>query len=443
MSQAKSTDFGRSLLAISAFLIATYAFSTKAAELRTTACREPVCRTVSYAQEQVPVPMPETPGGAVDETVVPAAPVGKGFVQPPCAACGVPDCHFECLMPCNLWVRLENLVWWRKGQDLPALVTTSTDGTAQADAGVLGLDSTTVLYGQDEVGTDARPGGRVTIGAWLDAAGCQSVSGRFYALGQQTTLFTTSSDGSPTLARPFFDDLTSSQASRLLAYPGFSTSGQVSVQTESDVLGGDFLYRWMCTQYGSSRLDLMTGYQFGHIDEQVTISDITEAVNIPLIDPGTTIAITDHFDTSNEFHGGLIGLAWEHQGVCWRLEFLAKVAFGNVRQKVGISGQTTVVTPPPGSTVSVQNQGLLAQGANLGSFTRDKFAVSPELAVTLAYQLNDHFELHAGYSYIYWSSIAQAADQIDPSLVVPASSFAIQDSGYWLHGINVGGQYRF
>ncbi|MCA9249040.1 MAG: BBP7 family outer membrane beta-barrel protein, partial [Planctomycetales bacterium] len=69
----------------------------------------------------------------------------------------------------RFFVSAEYLLYWSKGMDLPALATTSPDGTPDTEAGVLGFDDTTVLFGQDKVLDDARSGVRFALGYWLDS----------------------------------------------------------------------------------------------------------------------------------------------------------------------------------------------------------------------------------------------------------------------------------
>src|SRR5882757_945505 len=47
----------------------------------------------------------------------------------------------------QFWAEMEYLAWSVKGDRLPPLVTTSPAGTPQAQAGILGPPSTTVLFG--------------------------------------------------------------------------------------------------------------------------------------------------------------------------------------------------------------------------------------------------------------------------------------------------------
>jgi hypothetical protein len=104
-----------------------------------------------------------------------------------------------------VWADAEYLLWWTKGSHLPPLLTTSPAGTPIETAGILGEPGTTVLFGNERVNTDARSGGRFTVGAWLNEGHTTGIEGRFFFLEDQTTRFAASSDGSVILARPFID----------------------------------------------------------------------------------------------------------------------------------------------------------------------------------------------------------------------------------------------
>ena len=100
--------------------------------------------------------------------------------------------------------------------------------------------------------------------------------------------------------------------------------------------------------------------------------------------------------------------------------------------------------------------GILAQRTNSGRFVQDKFAVIPELGVTLGYQMTDQWKATFGYTFIYWSSVARPGVQIDPvvnpNLFPPEPmmftgalrpQFAFRDTDIWLHGINLGLEYTW
>ena len=153
----------------------------------------------------------------------------------------------------------------------------------------------------------------------------------------------------------------------------------------------------------------------------------------------------------NAYQAGEIGL-WGHMDrgpVVWSL--LAKVGLGNMSQRTVIGGQTYTHVPnlPPTTT----NQGLLALSTNSGVFQRDVFTVSPELALSGAYRLNDCISLTFGYSFLFWNHVAQPSDQIDTSinptqltggLTGPARpAFPARDGSYSVHGLNVGVQWTW
>ncbi len=188
-------------------------------------------------------------------------------------------------------------------------------------------------------------------------------------------------------------------------------------------------------------MDVLLGYQFSRIDEDFNIDSATAAINVPGIDAGTTFTTSERFYARNEFHAGQIGLAATYENCNWSVDLLAKVAFGNMRQAVNISGQTTIVTPGPAATTNTVPGPLT--GTNVGQHVSDKFAVSPELGVNGRYAVTECLDLTFGYSFIYWSSVAQAGAQIDSMLNDPPSAFVLNSGSYWVHGLSVGANVRF
>jgi hypothetical protein len=182
------------------------------------------------------------------------------------------------------------------------------------------------------------------------------------------------------------------------------------------------------------------------LDDRLVIrEDLTTAdTDIPI-----SFDIQDLFDTENQFHGGEIGLLWEGQRWRWSLEVLGKIALGNSRQTVQISG-STVTSPGP----SVEPGGLLALPTNIGTYTQDKFAVVPEFGATLGYQMTSCLRLMFGYTGIYWNHVARAGDQIDLGVnptFLPSEdpvgperpAFAFVDADYWAQGITFGADFHW
>src|SRR5690606_2770027 len=158
-------------------------------------------------------------------------------------------------------------------------------------------------------------------------------------------------------------------------------AGNVSVDVDSEIQSAGGRLRWnvFCRELacqtgcynpcgpavvgprGFSRLDFLAGYRFMGLNESLIIrEDLTT-----LTAPAGRFQIFDSFETTNQFNGGEIGFIWEGGWRRWTLEFLSKVALGNVHQTVEINGGTTFspLTSPQQSFTG----GLLAQTSNIGT----------------------------------------------------------------------------
>lgn len=366
------------------------------------------------------------------------------------------DCQGYCCTDATdgtcLGVRLDYLMWWGRGQNLPPLVTTSPAGTLRAEAGVLGLPSTQVLFGDEPVGQDLRNGGRITLDYLLPGACDRRLVGRFYALEDGRDTFVGTPGANDILARPFFNVQAGVQDSLLISFPGVASSGNLFAQTRSDFLGTDlFLQQRVCDD-GCYTLDWLAGYQFARLDDSLAIrSSATSIDPAGAVPVGTVLDVFDHFRTQNEFHGASVGLVGVQRSGCWRLEWLVKIALGNVHQTSIIEGSTTATEP---NTAPVTTSGgLLTQPTNIGALERDRLAFIPEVNFNLGYQVNDCWSLLFGYSFLYLSDAAVAGGQVDPvlnlsqvggPLVGPARPApALHGTDYWLQGLSFGAEYRF
>jgi len=168
--------------------------------------------------------------------------------------------------------------------------------------------------------------------------------------------------------------------------------------------------------------------------------------------PGTTVTSTDRFATTNDFHGLDLGLAGEVGGGPWRLNWTAKVAFGGTFTNVEIDGASSIAVPGLATTTTAG--GIYAQPTNIGSYDKSRFAVVPELAAAVSYQLTAQLRAFAGYSVLYWSSVVRPGGTIDSTINVsqlngtplvgvarPQARFDATD--YWAQGFNVGLAYAF
>ncbi|WP_197454683.1 BBP7 family outer membrane beta-barrel protein [Stieleria varia] len=368
-------------------------------------------------------------------------------------------------LPQDGWISYEGLSWWQDGVYVPALFTTSPTGTARADAGVLTRPGTSTLFGDRQYIDDGLEGSRLRFGIWLDRCHTLGVGAEFIDLGRNSHSFATTSAGSPIVARPFFNTATGLADSELVAFPGI-VSGTGTARIDSQLSGGSFHFRhlrccdqgcesWLfcgCPQHYCTRMDFRLGYRYLELDEGVRITE--DLVSTDTANPGT-FDITDNFRTLNQFNGVDLGWSYRLTRGYWTWESLVKLAIGNTKQSVTISGQTIINDPndPPAQTFDA---GFLALASNSGVFEQNQFSVVPELNLTLGYQLTDHLKATFGYSGIYWSNVVRPGQHIptdiNPNFLPPVGAnpagdprpvFAFDTVDYWAHGINYGLEYRW
>lgn len=347
---------------------------------------------------------------------------------------------------CGTWGAFDVLLWWNKGRYFPALVTSSEP----VDRGVLGRPSTTVEFGEEHIGSDLQAGGRITAGAWLNPDRTTGVGMRFFALEGDRTGFEAVSDGTTALARPFFNVALPGEDALLIGLPGLN-SGRVDIDTENDFLTTEVFGRFYLHGDYLSRIDLLAGYHFARIDDSLQIDSQTSVLDplSPIV--GSRFDVSDRFSTENEFHGALIGLMGERTHGRARYSWLGKLGVGNMRQEVTIAGNTTLNLNGGGSLPI--DGGLLAQGTNIGTSTRNRLAFVPEANFNLHYQLTPGVDLTVGYSIIYFTSVAFSGDQIDRQINLtqqggpivgparPTDTFNVTD--FWVQGLNLGIAWNF
>ena len=359
--------------------------------------------------------------------------------------CNNPSCG-----SCSPWfVNADALLWWTDSMQTPPLVTSSPPNTPRAQAGVLGLPSTNILFG-GPLNDDARAGGRFGVGYWLTPCDL-ALEVSYLFLEQESSNFAANQQTNPILARPFFNAETNAEAAELVAFPGLlDGSVTVSSSTEFDALDVT-LKKNLCCQC-DYRLVGEIGYRYASLTDQLRITESLVSLDAASgTAPGTTIDLFDHFGTRNEFQGATLGVSGEYRHCQWTLEVLMKLGLGNTRSDVVIDGETTITTVGP--TTGTNPGGLLAQPTNIGNFRRDDFTMIPELGAQLHYEINPCWRASIGYTFLYWSNVARAGDQIDPMLNLsqlppgpltgaPLPRFRYTSSDFWAQGLNFGLEFR-
>ena len=387
-----------------------------------------------------------------------------------CNSCGENNCDDECceVFKCckcgpdgNFWIRDEYVGWWAQGGRVPALVNTSSDGTLPSDI---------TLYGNDTYNSGYRSGNWTQTGMWFDCCHTHGIQADYFFVGQKSSPFFAASDGDPILTRPFIDASTGDPADELVAFPGIVV-GRISIDNHNNMQGAGVLGRCniccdcgcdccgnnMCTpkcwcKERCSRCDFVGGFRWYQFNDNLNITE-----NLVSIDPnsgipvGTMIDLTDSFTTENNFYGfefGVIHQVWRGR---WMTEGTYKVALGDMNSVVNINGSTTVSFP--GQPTVVNQGGLLALQSNIGRHTQDNFAAIPQVSWRLGYRMTEHITLMGGYTFMFFSQIARAGDQIDPvintNLIPPVTgggtrpAYVFHPSELVLQGVTIGAEINF
>ena len=299
----------------------------------------------------------------------------------------------------RLEARGEWLLWWGKGNYLPALVTTGPSTTNQAEAGALGSSGTSILFGDSEVNDVARSGVRLTLDYWLTCDHCLGLEAQYFGLGDDTASFQADSNGFPVLARPFFNAQTGASQPHSIGYPGAQT-GTVSVAATTDFQGVEALLRRTLYCGCDAHLDLLVGYRYLRLSDDLGIDEVDTFINpVGTVPVNSKLALSDRFSTLNEFQGADLGVASDWHYNRWDLGFLLKVGLGNTSSRVSIGG-SNVVTEPTQAPVTSPG-GFLAQASNSGQYQRNQFTMVPELGINVGFDLTPRLRLVGGYSLIY------------------------------------------
>jgi hypothetical protein len=362
----------------------------------------------------------------------------------------------DCSVRCNsTYIRAEYLSWWLTGANSPTLVTTSAPGTALSSAGVLGVATTSVLFGNEDLSEDQRHGGRIVFGKYL--GGASRLEGEFFGIASDDETYAQASSGSPILARPFFNLSTGAPDAFIVAYPGVRV-GEIAVSNSNEFLGaGVQLSRSLggCDAgcHIQRRLSFLYGFRFLRFNEDLSIRDRLTSIDPQAVVPvGTQFATQDDFSTTNSFYGANLGVMLERQGPEWDFTGSLRFALGGTSQHASISGFSSTTTP--GGAVTNFNGGLLALPTNIGDYHKNNFVVIPQLELKLGYKLSEDFKFTVGYDFLYWSKVFRAAEQIDPfvnpsqasgqALVgTPGPRYATRESDLLVQGISLGFEWTY
>ncbi len=338
----------------------------------------------------------------------------------------------------RFWASADFLYGATQGPWVPPLVTLAAPGSPFPTAGSLTSPSP-VLFGGRRMLTSTRPGLLLNTGYWFDAAQTHGVDASLFFLGGLSDRFVGSSGpGGVVLARPVVGpDGASLGAPVAGAFPG-----GVTASVDNRIIGADVNYRRALRCGECCRVDLLLGYRYLHLGDTV---DVWTATAAPLT-PGQlpfNVLLHDSFRTRNHFYGPQVGLVTDCRlAPRFTLQLLTKLAMGVTVAEADQTGTIQVASAP---LTAAQPAGLLVRPSNGVADTTSYFAVVPQAGLRLGYNLTDCLRLNAGYTFLYWSQVRRASEQIDLT-VNPAAgrpAFRNDTSDVWVQGWTLGAELRY
>ena len=380
------------------------------------------------------------------------------------------NCDTTCLPGPRTWGGADYLLWWVRRGPTPPLVVTG----AQTDPfpGALDQPGTRVLFGDQGIGYGALNGVRLNAGSWLDRDCTFGVEAGGFSLQTRTAQFTAAGNatGQPFLAAPFVNALTGNDNVYFISQNFSNPAISANLTGGVGVFGSTNLWSWGSPGVANpgaprttSSADLLVGFRETSLREDLSFA--TTATNLPPagavvflntpIAPGFTVSTLDRFSTSNLFNGGQIGARLQQGWGILSFDVVGKLALGNMHESVSIDGLTTTNAPLP---VTQAVGGIYAQGSNIGHYSRDMFAVIPEIGLNLSAQVTSHIKVHVGYTFLYLSNVARPGDQIDTQINInhvpidfaygtPGGpnrpAFDMHGTGFWSQGVSFGVEFSY
>ncbi|MEO7063186.1 MAG: BBP7 family outer membrane beta-barrel protein [Dokdonella sp.] len=337
---------------------------------------------------------------------------------------------------------------WRL-QDSPLPFPVVTDG-------VIGQLGTQVLLGNQDFDTGTNRGLRISADYALgDRSGIEANIFRLASRSSSAGIESSGEPGSTDIFLPYIDATTLLESGTELS--GASVyRGSVHERLSNNFQGAELNARWSMSPAGPWHLDLRGGVRYLRLHEAYTLT--TESPYLPAFGPDIW-QTTDRFETSNSFYGVQGGVRASFERGSLFADATTKIGLGAMRQSVGISGSlvTDDFTFGPAQTFP---GGYFALPTNMGQHARTAFSVVPEVALNLGYRLTSSITMHAGYSFLYASSVVRPGNQVsriintsqsaayteDPAAAlqgVAAPGFSFKSSSFRVQGINVGVTLRF
>lgn len=345
----------------------------------------------------------------------------------------------------RLWGGAEYLFWWTKDAPQPVPLITNN--------GPINGEGIQVLMGGEDVSLHPSSGLRANSGWWLDAEQVWGLEvGGFY-LGRTSDTQSIGADatGAPVLTIPFFDEQLALENYTFVSFTN-TFSGTAVLNVASELYGLESNIVRTLSNNRSGRFAVLTGFRYVNLYESLNFFTTTE-----LIDPlEGSLTTSDTFRTYNEFYGGQLGASLDRSFGIFYARAMTKVALGSMQQTVRINGSSTATPGNDFLAPTYFPAGYFAVPSNEGTFHSERFAVIPQVDLTIGVQLTDNLRATVGYTFLFLSSVMRPGDQMDrrintsqapayngeTSLTGAAAPRPLLDvSTYWAQGLTAGLEY--
>lgn len=314
-------------------------------------------------------------------------------------------------------VALDALSW--RFNDSPVPFPIVTDG-------LYGEAGTTLLLGNEPLSTGSHRGARLSVGhAFDDRFG---IEGNVFGLQSRNAAAGVASSGeigSIDLILPYIDAATGEEAGSELSQSQIYR-GSAREDVQDRLRGAELDLRWSFAAGGSWGLDLLGGVR--HLDFRERWTLFTESPYLPAFAPDVW-QTTDRFDSRNRFYGVQAGLRANVEAGRFAAAATLKLAAGTMRQSTRVDG--FLVTNDFTSFGDAQTfvGGYFAQPSNIGTHSRNRFAMVPQAALDLGYRITDSATLSLGYDFMQVGKVLRPGNQVGRTInTTQSTSFTEEPS---------------
>jgi hypothetical protein len=239
--------------------------------------------------------------------------------------------------------------------------------------------------------------------------------------------------------------------------------GTIRASLSSRLQGAEANGVWNIATGNCYRLDLLGGFRWLQLAEDldtdqsdavsITASGLSEQANgVTAVALALDLTRQEQFSARNNFYGGQAGARLELNRQRVFVDLAGRLGLGDMHENVTVSGTATAagtlaLTNAAGVTRTTSlagpAPGWLAQPTNIGSYSRDRFAVVPEATVRLGYALTDNLHASVGYTFLYCSNVVRPGDQIDTAQGPGHPAFSFHETDFWAQGIDLQVEVRY